>query len=474
VIALVWFKNNLRIHDNEPLFRACKNYKFILPVYVFDDRQFAPSELGFPKTGSFRAKFLMESVSDLQKSIDGLGGSLIVKCGKPERIVPYLAAKYKVKSVFSHKEITSEEIQIEKELESELSKLDVKLELFLENTLYHIEDIPFQISDIPDVFTKFRKTVERNSPIRSPYPTVRKLPSLPEDINTGKLPSLDELKPPGTPLDKRSVLKFRGGESEALKRLRYYIWETESLSHYKQTRNDLLGENYSSKFSPWLANGSLSVRKIFEEIKRFEEQVTKNISTYWLVLELIWRDYFKYVALKYGNDLFKRGGIKRTKTELGQNGELFNAWRNGKTGIPFIDANMRELNSTGFMSNRGRQNVASFLVKDLKVEWTWGASYFESELIDYDVTSNWGNWNYVAGIGNDPREKRYFNVISQAKKYDPDGKYVKHWLPELSKIPKDKVHTPYRLTAMEEKLYGTRLGLDYPKPVYLSKFWDKY
>jgi deoxyribodipyrimidine photo-lyase len=159
--------------------------------------------------------------------------------------------------------------------------------------------------------------------------------------------------------------------------------------------------------------------------------VTKNESTYWLIFELIWRDYFRMITKKYGNRIFKAGGIKNKILQLRQDPDIFKRWTEGQTGIPFIDANMRELKQTGFMSNRGRQNVASFLVKDLKIDWRMGASYFEYTLIDYDVHNNWGNWNYVAGVGNDPREDRYFNTQLQAQRYDPSGKYVKRWLPEL-------------------------------------------
>jgi deoxyribodipyrimidine photo-lyase len=148
-----------------------------------------------------------------------------------------------------------------------------------------------------------------------------------------------------------------------------------------------------------------------------------------LIFELIWRDYFHFVALKFGTRIFKNSGIKNDLMhEWKKNKTTFNNWVNGKTGVPFVDANMKELQLTGFMSNRGRQNVASYLINDLGIDWTWGASYFESQLVDYDVCSNWCNWNYIAGVGNDPREDRYFNISTQADKYDKNGEYVKLWL----------------------------------------------
>jgi deoxyribodipyrimidine photo-lyase len=248
----------------------------------------------------------------------------------------------------------------------------------------------------------------------------------------GKIPEIYELilfsEPPTK--DSRSVLNFKGGETEALVRLKTYFWEGDHLKTYKETRNGLLGADYSSKFSAWLALGCISPRYIYEEVKRYETERIANDSTYWLVFELLWRDYFRFVALKFGTRLFKVTGIKNDfQKKWKRDKVLFQKWVNGQTGVPLIDANMIELQQTGFMSNRGRQNVASYLTKDLGIDWTWGAAYFESLLLDYDVCSNWGNWNYVAGVGNDPREDRYFNIAKQANTYDPKGDYVRQWLP---------------------------------------------
>jgi deoxyribodipyrimidine photo-lyase len=145
--------------------------------------------------------------------------------------------------------------------------------------------------------------------------------------------------------------------------------------------------------------------------------------------------------------------------------EQFQKWQEGKTGFPLVDANMRELAKTGFMSNRGRQNVASFLTKNLGINWQIGAEWFESLLIDYDVCSNWGNWNYTAGVGNDARGFRYFNIPKQSQDYDPQGKYVKHWLPELAKVPPAKVHSPWKLLPAEQSRFKVKLGEDYPEPM---------
>ncbi len=211
--------------------------------------------------------------------------------------------------------------------------------------------------------------------------------------------------------------------------MNYYIWETKLISSYYETRNGLIGVDYSSKFSPYLAQGCLSPKTIFAEIKKFELEHGENKSTYWLIFELLWRDFFRVIGKKFSDQIFFATGINGNgQKKLQQDQTKINTWINGATGQPFVDANMRELELTGFMSNRGRQNVASYLVHYLQQNWLIGAEYFECLLIDYDVCSNWCNWNYIAGIGNDPRENRVFNMVTQAQKYDPKGDYIAKWL----------------------------------------------
>ena len=249
-------------------------------------------------------------------------------------------------------------------------------------------------------------------------------------IETGTLPTLADFGLTAPTPDARTVMPASGGETAGLARLQHYFWDTDHIKNYKNTRNELLGSDYSTKFSAWLSQGCISPKTVFAALKSYEAARGENESTYWLFFELLWRDYFRLIGKKYGNAIFQIGGLRQQTPLTTPNTDpiLFEKWTTGNTGVPFIDANMRELNATGFMSNRGRQNVASFLVKDLQLNWLMGAEYFESQLIDYDVCSNYCNWNYVAGIGNDPREDRYFNILKQARTYDPTGDYVRRWL----------------------------------------------
>jgi deoxyribodipyrimidine photo-lyase len=191
----------------------------------------------------------------------------------------------------------------------------------------------------------------------------------------------------------------------------------------------MVGADYSSKFSAWLALGCLSPRYIYEEVKKYEKQFGANESTYWLIFELLWRDFFRFMFKKYQTKFFLYSGIKTDKVNSKSlNQKLLSQWINGKTASDFINASMLELKQTGFMSNRGRQNVASYFCNELNMDWRLGASYFEEQLIDYDVCSNWGNWAYLAGVGNDPRAHRYFNIEKQAKEYDKNSIFRDLWL----------------------------------------------
>jgi deoxyribodipyrimidine photo-lyase len=421
--GIVWFRTNLRIDDNAVIARAMQECEHLTLVYCFDPAHFTSTPLGFPKTGPHRARFLIESVANLRDNLRAVGSDLVVRFGSPEDELSRISQELEVKTVFAKCEVTDEEVHTEQRVST---ALDGRLQLVWDDTLFHIDDLPFSIPDLPEIFTDFRKTCEAEVSIRDA--TNVDPPGGSPGVEPGDLPTLQQLGVDEADVDERCAMQFDGGETAARNRLEEYFWKRDRLHRYKDTRDGLIGEDYSSKFSPWLAQGCLSPRQIFEEIKRYEASRVRNRSTYWLGFELMWRDYFRFIALKHGAALFQAGGIRNLQRSWRHDHDPFERWRTGNTGEPFIDANMRELAGTGFMSNRGRQNVASFLAHELGIDWRWGAEWFESQLIDYDVCSNWGNWNYVAGVGNDPREGRRFNPQLQARRYDPGGEFVRLWL----------------------------------------------
>lgn len=425
--AIVWFKTDLRLEDNEALLKAIAHGDTVLPVYCFDDDEFKITKYGYPKTGHFRAQFLLESLIDLDANLRKIGSGLLILKGNPEIEIPKIAAHYKAQKVFAKREVAYEEKQTEKRVQEALFKIRCELETLSTSTMYHAEDLPFAIKNIPDIFTQFRRKTELDATIRAVF--LKPDAVISPEIPILALPTLEELGLSFTAIDPRAAIQFKGGETEALARLNHYFYETKNLSVYKETRNGMVGEDYSSKFSAWLALGCISPRTIYDQVKKYEEMYEANDSTYWLVFELLWRDFFRFMFKKYQTKFFLYSGIKSDKpNSKSLNEKLLSQWINGATPSDFINANMIELKQTGFMSNRGRQNVASYFCNELNMDWRLGAAYFESQLIDYDACSNWGNWAYLAGVGNDPRKHRYFNIEKQAKDYDKDSVFRDLWL----------------------------------------------
>ncbi|HAA59206.1 MAG TPA: cryptochrome DASH [Myxococcales bacterium] len=469
--ALLWYRNDLRLHDHEPLIEATRECDSVLPVYVVDPRPFGRTYYGLEKTAGFRAQFIRESVEALRRSWqDTYDGQLLILHGRPEDLLPSLCQTHDIDAVYAYGEATYEEIFVERQVQQ---ALHIPLHLYWGGTLLHIDDLPYPVSALPDGFTRFRKSCELEV-----YPRPSLTPPSDVDIirceDWGWFPTDEELGVSSLCPSTHAQTDFVGGEHRGIQRLRHYFWQTKCISRYKETRNGLLRSDDSSKFSPWLAHGCLSPRYIYAQLKQFEEEVVQNKSTYWLYFELLWRDFFRFRAVQLGNKIFHDTPHQRYSSPTARAWERFHLWKDAKTGIPFVDANMKELAETGFMSNRGRQNVASFLVKDLQVPWQLGAEYFESMLLDYDVCSNYGNWRYVAGVGADPRDNRYFNVLKQAQQYDAKGEYVRHWLPALQSLPGKSIHQPFFLSASLLDDAGINIGEDYPPPVVLPKAFHKY
>jgi deoxyribodipyrimidine photo-lyase len=472
--VVVWLRNDLRLADHEPITRAVESGASVVPVYCLDPRHFGTLPSGVPKTGAFRARFLLEALRALRAACRSCGGELIVRTGAPEEVLPALVREVGATRVLYHAEVASEEIRVESAVAAALRGTGVRLERFHGHTLLHPDDLPFAVSALPDQFTAFRQRVEREAPggtlrVRPPLeaPTAFTTPAvaigeIPESVAAWGL-----VEPPRDP---RARIVLRGGASAGHERLVHFVWHADRLRHYKDTRNGMLAPDDSTKLSPWLALGCLSPRQVWAEVQRYEQERVKNDSTYWLVFELLWRDYFRFLAEQRGNALFSPGGIRhlsiswRSLDDADAHAD-FSRWTSGTTGFPLVDASMRELLATGFMSNRGRQNVASFLTKNLRIDWRAGAEWFESLLIDYDVASNWGNWLYAAGVGTDGRGFRVFNIHKQALDYDPSGDYVRRWLPELRGVPGPGAHRIDLLSADEQRRYGVTLGATYPHPM---------
>lgn len=434
-LILHWFRHgDLRVHDNPALVHSAALADHVIPIFCFDSSIFGdtiktPSDS--LKCGPRRAKFVLESVANLREQ---LSGNLVVASGDPASVFSELLIKLKDSSmeisIVCQNEVLKEEKEVVKSVRGVLKKHrpQAKLHEVWGSTMYELADLPFDddLSNLPDTFTPFRNKVEKACKIPKPLPTP-KLVMPPIDSMEAQavtdmlsyLPTLADLGYTSEQVqeanteDPRGVMPFRGGEAAALTRLKEYIWDKDLLKDYFDTRNGMVGADYSSKFSPWLAHGCLSARKIAMECHKYEQERVANKSTYWLIFELLWRDYCKFFSLKHGNCVFYPGGTVGKDYKWNAYDKNFQAWTEGKTGYPLVDANMRELKATGFMSNRGRQNVASYLAIDLNYDWRYGGDWFETNLLDYDVYSNWVNWCSAAGMTGGRLNR--FNIVKQSK-----------------------------------------------------------
>ena len=422
---LVWFRSNLRVEDNTSLSKAIRDSSRVIGYINIDPTIFELSDYGFKKTEKFRTKFLLESIQDLKKQLNGINISLIITNQDFETSINSIIEKYNIRSIYMQKEWTRDELAEEKQIPKHINLIKD-----FDQFLYSPESVKEVYENIPRGFSNFRKKCEKYLNIEYPLQIPKPLDKKNNIDDVYSIPTLNDLGFEEFRVHKNSVFKFLGGETSAKERVYEYFFETKRISKYKLTRNGLLGKDYSSKLSSWLANGSISVRYVYMQIKKYEEEIEKNESTYWLFFELIWRDFFKYVSMQHKDKFFSKSGIYGDSKDWSNNKELINRWINGETNEPFVNANMKELSQTGFMSNRGRQNVANYLTKELKIDWRIGAEYFESLLIDYDVHSNYGNWLYNAGIGNDSMPFRKFNPKLQSERYDPNKEYEKLWLNE--------------------------------------------
>lgn len=520
--SLLWFKTNLRLLDN-PLLELChQNSAAVDHLFIFDPRNFQSiiTRLDDEKTDSsskysfLRFKFLCESVSCLNSSLKQRGSSLNMFLGYPEEVIPALAKDTNNFTLYCQQETQSEELSVCREVYERMEHVGGRVVAdWTGDTL--IDPRNSKITTMIDNlghFTAFRKEIEGSSEylnkthilatpewtfdsfkgprerpatcsstssIHHPTPTPVYLgdehyttmenfdtlvSSLYDEIGRSIAPnSTFEKTPCYNSPSATSAFPFHGGETAGLNRLRSYVDETKGdhspICSYKQTRNGLIGADYSTKFSPYLSLGCLSPKTIAKQIYSFEDKTDiRTDSTYFVIFELLWRDYFRFYGKRFGDKLFHLGGPQgeagHRKHPWGRDKCKLDAWRNGCTGYPFIDANMRELCSTGFMSNRGRQVVASFLVRDLGLDWRLGAMHFETFLLDHDVSSNYGNWQYSAGVGSDPRDDRYFNIIKQTRMYDPSCAYIRMWLPDIAHLPDEYLVDPRLLTADLREHYG--------------------
>lgn len=428
---IVWFKNDLRTHDNEALVAATKTKAPVVGVYFFEPIDYEKTPYGWPRTGSIRAQFILESLIELKTKIEKLGGNFLVFQGPAEQLLPELAKKLGASHIHTEREFAWEENHRVKRTTTSLLQEGIQLQEHHPNTLLHQLE---NISQTPNCFSTFRDLAlsKNHDEIPKPAPTkltkVETTPSTLMGSFVEGIPTLQELGIKKPCIHPHSVMAWKGGETTGNQRVENYLWQKTIMS-YEHTRNGMLGSDYSSKLSPWLAQGCISAREIGIILQeRAHEENASQSSIKKFQEELIFRDFFKHIAGKHQEKIFLAEGFDTKSTRqpvFDQN--LVDDWTDGETQNPFINAIMRELEQTGFIGNRARQITASYFINELNQPWTVGAWWFQSQLVDFCPTQNWGNWLHASGNGTDRIANRRFNPELQAKKFDANGQYRRTW-----------------------------------------------
>ncbi|WP_423187350.1 DASH family cryptochrome [Alishewanella sp. d11] len=429
--TLVLLNQCLRLKDN-PLLTAATGD--VCAVVALNKATFFGQQYGIFRANLARLRQQTALITDLKQRLAQHNIGLVTLFGHTTSELQTLAQQLNARMLIAAEPTATEEYGQFRQLAQTL-----KITLIDCNSLLAASLRP-ALATFPDRFTTFRKQLEPLLRVSPPAPDFR-LTNKQQWLGVTQAETLSQSWQQLAEFSEQNSVNtaaldlVKHSETASWQRLEQFIWQKQHILHYKDTRNALIGDNYASFFSAPLAVGTLSARSVWQQIEAFEQKVAANDSTYWLKFELLWREFFRWQFRKYQAAWFSAQGIKGTKhftpPKLNQqNLQRFVQWCQGQTGVPFVDANMRLLNQTGLMSNRGRQNVASYLIHDLALDWRLGAAYFEQRLLDYDVASNWGNWAYIAGYGNS--EARPFSLIKQAISYDPEASFVRQLLPELS------------------------------------------
>jgi len=437
--TLYWFTHDLRLQDNLLLNNVCDFSDEMSFVYVLNESDFKANNFQQHAMGKQRLLFTLQAISNLALQLAARGHNLILLKGNPVSAISKLCEKLQINTLAVAHQVGVYERQWLKDIEQNTS---VRLHSAWQHTLWHDTEVLSHPAYL-NSFSKYRRFVEKQktSEIAEPLTLKELFPPATKtalDFMSTEQVIGDILQSEGLNDESGTESLFQGGEYAASAHLKSYFDST-APSTYKETRNELDGWQLSTKFSPYLAQGSLSPRQVWHAVEQYESNVTKNESTYWIKFELLWREYFQWLALYQGESLFSFKGQANSKPLTSFFPERFKKWCEGETPYPLVNACMKQLNHTGFMSNRGRQIVASCLVNELCLDWRYGAAYFQQQLLDYDVASNWGNWQYIAGVGVDPRGGRHFNIEKQHAQYDPHDVFVNHWLGKQDFQPLDSV-----------------------------------
>lgn len=443
--AIWWVRRDLRLSDNAALHAAMGAASSIVPVFIID-----PALASSPYGGEARRAFLWASLRQLDAALQQRGSYLLLRRGQPQQVLAQLFREVGAEGIYAGEDFSPYARRRDAAVAQELP-----LHL-LPGTVMHHPDTVLKQDGLPyTVFTPFSRQWRQR-----PLPTPSSLLPAPDRMATPA--GLRSEPMPHLPFD----LPFPPGEAEGQRRLAEFA--NGRIHAYAQNR-DQMALDGTSGLSPYLRFGMVSARQAVVAALAARDRATnekaRTGADTWLN-ELIWREF--YTSILYHFPHVARGSFRpEYDAILWRNDEAeFAAWCAGQTGYPVVDAAMRQLLQTGWMHNRARMIVASFLVKDLLIDWRWGEKWFMQRLLDGDPAANNGGWQWTAGTGTDAAPYfRIFNPTSQGQKFDPDGAYIRRWVPELRQVGVEFIHEPWKMPPLEQKRSGCIIGQDYPRPI---------
>jgi deoxyribodipyrimidine photo-lyase len=448
VSAIIWFRRDLRVHDHPALRAALANHDRVVPVFCLDDALLHGRHASGP-----RSQFLLECLAELDATLRKRGSALVIRRGPPERELAAIARESGAEEIHFSADVTPFARRRGERVRAALTRAGVTLHAHAGVNVIDAVGSPQTQSGKPyTVFTPFHRTWERE-PRRDVLGPPRKLPPLPARLAKGRIPSLGALG-----LEQEVREPARGGETHARERLVRFL---EHDVHSYASARDALAADSTSRLSPYLHFGCISAREV-------ETRLPSGDGPAAFRRQLCWRDFHHHVLLHFPRNARSefqqryRGKLAWSRAE-----RRFERWCEGRTGYPLVDAGMRQLLREGWMHNRARLVVGSFLTKDLGIDWRWGERHFMHLLLDGDEANNNGNWQWIASVGTDPAPvfRRIYNPARQMESYDPDGSYVRLHVPELAPVPDEYIREPWTMPPELQREVGCVIGSDYPEPI---------
>ncbi len=445
--ALLWFRRDLRLTDHPALTRAARDFDRVVPVFVLDDALRHGRFASAP-----REAFMLGCLRELDAGLRERGSGLVIRGGRPEHVLAELAAEVGAEAALWTSDVAPYARGRDRRVSEALRAASVQP---LPQGGTYVVDVstPRTQGDRPfTVFTPFFKhwrTLERRTVHRAPA----QLAALPSALRKGSIPAA----PPGAELAQPHC-----APGEAAARAALTAWLDGPIDHYATTHDLVADEHGTSGLSPYLRWGCVSAAECEARAARHGGPGADA----W-IRQLCWRDFYAHVLLAHPDNACLEHQEKYRALQWEHDDDAFDAWREGRTGYPLVDAGMRQLASTGWMHNRTRLVVGSFLTKDLHLDWRLGERHFEALLLDGEPAQNNGNWQWVTSVGVDPAPyfRRLFNPVRQQQKFDPDGVYVRRWVPELCDVPDARLAAPWEMSDEQQRAAGCVIGRDYPAPI---------